>query len=126
MRYLQDHDAIEILTTQSGGFVVPRKPVAALQDVKHRDLAAMEIWLDGSVIEIDDLDIHISIDGLIRSALPVLIPSRIVAGLFAAQGGATTSAAKATNSRANGKKAAAPKRLPLERGDCNAIGCCIS
>jgi hypothetical protein len=70
----------------------------------------MELWPDGSLIEIEDLDIHISVDGMVKAALPVLVPSRIVAGLFAANGGAAKSAVKANSSRQNGKKGGRPKK----------------
>jgi hypothetical protein len=107
--YLPHLDALEVLTTGSGGFVIPRHLIGALRDVSPADLSKIEVWPDGSLIEIEELDIHISVDGIVRAALPVLIPSRIVAGLFAAAGGAAKSAAKAKSSRQNGKKGGRPK-----------------
>src|ERR1700733_13699627 len=86
--YLPDLDAIEVITARNGGFVIPRHLVGALRDISLDDLARMEVWPDGSLIEIEDLDIHISVDGMAKAALPVLVPNRIVAGLFAAAGGA--------------------------------------
>ena len=108
--YLADRDAIEVITVRSGGFVIPRGLVGVLQDVGPADLARMELWPDGSLIEIEHLDIHILVDGMIKAALPVLVPSRIVAGLFAAHGGAATSKAKARSSRENGKKGGRPRK----------------
>jgi hypothetical protein len=108
--YLPDRDAIEVITIRNGGFVIPRHLIGFLQDAGPGDLAKMELWPDGSLIEIEDLDIHISVDGMVKAALPVLVPGRIVAGLFAAAGGAATSKAKANSSRQNGKKGGRPRR----------------
>jgi hypothetical protein len=108
--YLPDHDAIEVITVRNGGFVIPRHMIGALEDVRPDDLAKMELWPDGSLIEIEALDIHISVDGMVKVALPVLVPSRIMAGFFAAFGGAAKSKAKAKSSRQNGKKGGRPKK----------------
>jgi hypothetical protein len=108
--YLPERDAIEVITVRNGGFLIPRHLVGVLQDAHPDDLAKMQLWPDGSLIEIEDLDIHISVDGMIKAALPILVPTRIVAGLFAAAGGAARSKAKAKSSRLNGKKGGRPKR----------------
>jgi hypothetical protein len=108
--YLPDLDAIEVITARNGGFVIPRHLVGALRDISLDDLAKMAVWPDGSLIEIEDLDIHISVDGMVKSALPVLVPSRIIAGLFAANGGAAKSALKAESSKRNGKKGGRPRK----------------
>jgi hypothetical protein len=108
--YLPDRDAIEVITVRNGGFVIPRHLIGALQDAAPGDLAKIELWPDGSLIEIEDLDIHISVDGMVKAALPVLLPRPIVAGLFAAAGGAARSKAKANSSRQNGKKGGRPRR----------------
>jgi hypothetical protein len=108
--YLPDRDAIEVITVRNGGFLIPRNLIGALEDVGPDDLAKMELWPDGSLIEIEDLDIHISVDGMVKAALPVLVPSRIMAGFFAASGGAAKSKAKAKSSRQNGKKGGRPKK----------------
>jgi hypothetical protein len=79
--YLPDRDAIEVITIRNGGFVIPRHLIGVLQDVGPEDLAKIELWPDGSLIEIEDPDIHISVDGMVKAALPALMPSRVVAGL---------------------------------------------
>ena len=84
--------------------------IGALRDVGPADLARLELWPDGSLIEIGHLDIHIAVDGMVKAALPVLVPSRIVAGLFAAAGGAVRSEAKAESSRRNGRKGGRPRK----------------
>lgn len=81
-----------------------------LQDVGPGDLAKLAVWPDGSLIETEELDIHVSVDGMVKAAPPILVPGRIVAGLFAAAGGAARSQAKAESSRQNGKKGGRPRR----------------
>jgi len=108
--YRPDRDAVEVMTMGNGGFVIPRHLIGALRDVGPADLARLELWPDGSLIEIGHLDIHIAVDGMVKAALPVLVPSRIVAGLFAAAGGAVRSEAKAESSRRNGRKGGRPRK----------------
>ena len=64
------------------------------------------------LIEIENLDIHISVDGMIKAALPVLVPTRIMMSMFAARGGATKSEEKALSSRKNGEKGGRPRKEP--------------
>ncbi len=109
--YLPDRDALEVMIGPSGGFVVPRASIAALAQVDRGALDRLELWPDGSVIEIDDLDIHISVDGMVRAALRCLVPPRVLGGMFAAAGGATKSESKSASSRNNGKKGGRPRKV---------------
>jgi hypothetical protein len=93
--YLANRDAIEVIPVRNGGFVIPRHLVGALQDANPDDMAKLELWPDGSLIEIQHLDIHISVDGMIRAALRVLVPERIVANQSSASGNAGIADAKA-------------------------------
>ena len=90
VRYVPDRDAIEIVTTQNAGFLIPRQWIGALQDVPPEDLAMLEVWPDGSAIEIEDRDIQISVHGLMTAVLPAMLPSRAVAAIFASRGGRAT------------------------------------
>jgi hypothetical protein len=110
VRYLPDCDAVEILTMRDGGFVVPRRLIGALEDVTATELAELELWPGGSVIELLRKDVQISVHGLITAVLPVLLPRPVVAGMFAAQGGAARSEAKAATARENGKKGGRPRK----------------
>ena len=76
VRYVADRDAIEIVTTSHAGFLIPRGWIAALQDVPVEDLIRLEVWPDGSAIELEDRDIHISVDGLMSALLPAMLPAR--------------------------------------------------
>jgi hypothetical protein len=85
VRYVSDRDAIEIVTTRNAGFLIPRSWIGALQDVPTEDLARIEIWPDGSAIELEDRDIHISVHGLITAILPPMLPPRAVAAISQAE-----------------------------------------
>jgi Protein of unknown function (DUF2442) len=76
VRYVPDRDAIEIVTARNAGFLIPRQWIGALQDVPAEDLAKLEVWPDGSAIEIEDRDIHISVHGLMTAILPAMLPPR--------------------------------------------------
>jgi len=110
VRYVPEWDAIEIVTTGNAGFLVPRPWIGALQDVPAEDLAKLEIWPDGSAIELEDRDIHISVHGLMTAILPVMLPPRAVAAIFASRGGKATSDAKRSSAQANGRKGGRPRK----------------
>ena len=110
VRYVADRDSIEIVTTRNAGFLIPRHWIGALQDVPVEDLTKLEIWPDGSAIELEDRDIHISVDGLMTAILPAMLPTRTVAAIFASRGGKATSDAKRSSSKKNGRKGGRPRK----------------
>jgi len=110
VRYVPERDAIEIVTNRNAGWLIPRLWIGALQDVPTEDLAKLEVWPDGSAIEIEDRDIHISVHGLLAAILPAMLPSRAVAAIFASRGGQATSDAKRISSQANGRKGGRPRK----------------
>jgi hypothetical protein len=110
VRYVPDRDAIEIVTNRNAGFLIPREWIGALQDVPTEELGKLEVWPDGSAIELDDRDIHISVHGLLTAILPAMLPSRTVAAIFASRGGQATSRAKRISSQANGRKGGRPRK----------------
>src|SRR5208282_4118108 len=83
VRYFADRDVLEIETTRDGGFLIPRKWIGALQDVPAHELAKLEVWPDGSAIELEERDIQISVDGLLADVLPALLPESALATIFA-------------------------------------------
>ena len=110
VRYLPERDAIEIITNRNAGFLIPRQWIGALQDVPTAELSKLEIWPDGSAIELDDLDVHISLHGLLTVVLPAILPLGIVASIFASRGGHATSEAKRSSSQTNGRKGGRPRK----------------
>ena len=115
VRYVADRDSIEIVTTRQAGFLIPRHWIVALQDVPVEDLTKLEIWPDGSAIEIEDRDIHISVDGLMTAILPAMLPTRTVAAIFASRGGKATSDAKRSSAQKNGRRGGRPIGAKITR-----------
>jgi hypothetical protein len=109
VRYVADRDAIEIMTFRHAGFLIPRGWIGALQDVPIEDLDNLEIWPDGSAIELDARDIHISVNGLITAVLPAMLPARTLAAIFASRGGQATSESKRKSAQANGRRGGRPR-----------------
>lgn len=110
VRYVPEWDAIEIVTTRNTGFLIPRQWIGALQEVSAKDLKKLDVWPDGSAIEIEQRDIHISVHGLLVALLPAMLPPRVIAAVFASRGGQTTSAAKRQSARENGRKGGRPRK----------------
>jgi hypothetical protein len=110
VRYVADRDAIEVVTTRHAGFLIPRGWIGALQDVPIEELARLEIWPDGSAIELEGRDIHISVDGLMTAILPAMLPTRTVAAIFASRGGRATSEAKRSSAQENGCRGGRPRK----------------
>ena len=106
VRYVPKRDAIEVVTNHNAGFLIPRQWIGALEDVPTEELIKLEVWPDGSAIELEDRDVHISVHGL----LTAMLPSRSVAAIFASRGGRATSSAKRKSSRANGRKGGRPRK----------------
>jgi len=81
---------LEIETTRDGGFLIPRKWIGVLQDVPAKELSELQVWPDGSAIELEARDIQISLDGLLTAVLPALLPESALATIFARRGGQAT------------------------------------
>jgi len=110
VRYVADRDALEIVTSRNAGFLIPRQWIGALQDVRVDDLQRLEIWPDGSAIEIEHLDIQISVHGLLAAVLPGMLSTKTLAAIFASRGGRATSDIKRSTAQANGRKGGRPRK----------------
>ena len=110
VRYDPDRDAVEIVTTRSIGFLVPRVWIGAFANLRPDQLALLEVWPGGSAIELDALDIQVSVHGLLSQVLPAMLPASFIAGLFGSRGGRSTSDAKKATARENGRKGGRPRK----------------
>jgi hypothetical protein len=80
--YWPDQDAVAILTDRHGGFLVPRRLIDPLRDVDPAFLSQIELWPGGGAFEIADLDIHVSVHGLLTAALPAMIPAEVLSSML--------------------------------------------
>jgi hypothetical protein len=110
VRYVPERDAIEIVTTRNAGLLIPRQWIGALEDVPIDDLTKLTIWPDGSAIELEEHDIHISVHGLMTAILPAILPARAVAAIFASRGSKATPDAKRSSAQTNGRKGSRPRK----------------
>lgn len=109
-RYVPELDAVEVVTTRNGGFLVPRRLVGALREIPPDALAGLEAWPDGSAIEVEAFDVQVSVHGMLSAALPAMVPDGVIAGLFARRGGQATSELKGRSARENGRKGGRPRK----------------
>ena len=110
VRYLPERDVVEIITTRDAGFLIPRAWIGSLAGFTPAQLVHLDVWPDGSAIELEALDIQVSVHGLLTQALPTMLPAYVLAGLFASRGGKATSNAKKITARANGRKGGRPRK----------------
>ncbi len=110
VRYVPERDVIELVVNRNAGFLIPRQWISALGNVPVEELVKLNVWPDGSAIELEDWDIQISVHGLMAAILPGVIPARTVAAIFASRGGKATSAVKRSSARANGRKGGRPRK----------------
>jgi hypothetical protein len=75
VRYVPERDAIEIVASHTVSFLIPRRWIGALQDVPTAELGKLEVWPDGSAIELEDRDIYLSVHRLL-TANPITRPCR--------------------------------------------------
>jgi hypothetical protein len=78
------------VTTRHEGFLIPRDQIGALQDVPPEELSGLNIWPDGSAIELESHDIHIGVNGLLTVVLPAMLLAGPRAGASAARPGPAT------------------------------------
>jgi len=108
VRYVPEQDALEIVTARGAGFLVPRPWIDALAEVPADELGELSVWPDGSAIELERRDIHLSVHGLMTALLPAMLPARALAAVFASRGGRATTPAKRRSARANGQRGGRP------------------
>jgi hypothetical protein len=107
VRYDAGRDVV--IVSLSGGFVVeaPRSRIEALRDVSQEALHRLALSPAGTGIDLDEVDVAISIDGVIR----LLTPDDVVRTWAAQLMGRTTSDAKRAAARRNGAKGGRPRKV---------------
>ena len=91
-----DHSAVAL----------PVKNYPELAALTAADLNKLTLGLGGSALCLDDLDLHVSLAGLVAASKPLM---EMAATLIATRNGRKTSAVKVQASRINGQKGGRPR-----------------
>jgi hypothetical protein len=97
-----------VMLNLRGGAIVglPVSAIRELADAKPNQLKMIRAGFDGESITLEDLDVDISIPGLLRD----LVGMTSAATLLGRKGGRVTSEAKAAAVRENGKRGGRPRK----------------
>lgn len=106
-RYDEHRERIVVELKSGAAFAVPAGLLDELDGANAALLARVRPSPSGDALEWDELDVHISVAGILAHMLgPELVRA------FARRGGSATSEKKAAASRANGRKGGRPRRRP--------------
>lgn len=105
-RYDRSTGRVVLELTNGYLFAFPVRAIPALRSLSVPELATVEIDPSGGALRWDELDVDLSVPGLLLSAVGVDERLRHLATLA----GRVRSNAKARAARANGKKGGRPKR----------------
>lgn len=92
--------------------VVSVRNIRELARATVKDLRELHLSPARDTIISDVLDVHISVEGLIRDMQQSTTFSRVLSALWAAKGGRKTSDRKRSSSAQNGKKGGRPPKVP--------------
>ncbi len=103
VRYDGVHDALTLTMLSGIVLAIPRVQVTELRKIPRRQLARIRVGVGGASVEIEELDMQISITGLIRDLFALYAGQRA--------GGRSTSAAKVSAARENGRSGGRPRKV---------------
>ena len=104
------HDVVAIMLTDGRLFGAKRGLIPSLAGVSPRQLRTLRATVDGVFLVVEDLDLHINVDGLVTRLLEELVSTVRRAGARLA--GSTTSSAKAAAAARNGRLGGRPRKTP--------------
>jgi hypothetical protein len=87
---------------------LPVRNYPELAELSPVELDRLTIGFGGSLLCLDERDLHVSIAGLVQASQP---PMELTATVIAARNGSRSSAAKALAVRKNGRKGGRPRKL---------------
>jgi hypothetical protein len=103
----REHDVVTMVLTDGRVFGAERRLIPSLHDVTPRQLRNLCATVDGIFLFVEELDLHINVDGLVTRLMeesPTAV--RRAAGRLT---GMATSPAKAASSARNGRLGGRPK-----------------
>lgn len=106
VRFDAARDIVELTMVDGWGLFFLRTAIEEFRDVGPEDMRKLEVSPAGMGLELDDLDIHVSIHGLVTS----VIPPQMMAKFLGQRGGEATSPSKKQSARENGKKGGRPRK----------------
>jgi|ERR1700693_585816 len=101
VRYLTRKDAIEIKMVSGIVFTIPRKRIRWFADVEPRVMRKIGLFAFGAALEIEELDLQVSIAGMLH---------RLLGFDHSERGGMARTPAKVRAARLNGRKGGRPKK----------------
>jgi hypothetical protein len=97
-----------IVDLKSGVTVmVPRSAIRELEDASLEEIARVSISTSGEGLHWDELDVHVSVPGLMLE----IVGPRAISEELARRAGRASSEAKAKAARENGKKGGRPRKV---------------
>ena len=101
----QEQDAIAVRLVGGVTLLLPIAMIPELADASPKQLRTVYAGWQGEAISLDELDIDISVPGLLQNLLGTLSAAAI-----GSRGGQARTAAKARAARANGKRGGRPRK----------------
>jgi|ERR1700733_3612876 len=106
IEYDRRHKRLIINLRRGAVVAIPIVLIEELQGATPRQLAEIRPSRNGGAVVNDELDVHISLKGLLRD----LVGLTGAASVMGAEGGKAKSPAKASAARANGKRGGRPRK----------------
>ena len=103
--YDEDRDAVGFELKNGASVELPVRSLEELRRVPKQALRTVTLTPAGDALTWDDLDVHISVSGLLHQAFSLAVRQEL-----GRRGGHATSASKAAAARANGAKGGRPRK----------------
>ena len=111
VHYARQLDSVVFEISKGLRIGLPRSDIAEFAQVHPKD---MDLTLSpaGDVLHLDRLDIHVSVEGLIRDLFLPSIPANMLSSALGRFGGSARSESKSAAARNNGRKGGRPRKTP--------------
>lgn len=110
--YDAERDTVFLWVEPDAAIGVARSRVPSLAGLPATDMASLRLWPDGTVLELIERDVHISVPSLLARIVEELTPPALLRSMLARTGGSAISEAKRRSSAENGKRGGRPRKAP--------------